>query len=141
MCQEEGIVYADDLDQHLIDVIRKYAKANRAETMVDCPEELRVYSRSEFVEEVFLRACDAGAVIVGCNLQFDLSRLAVEYRVSRRRNTGWSLILFTYYNAKKRKWVPNTYRPRIRMNPKDSRDAFISLAGETSGVVSGVGGF
>ena len=129
VCQEEGIFYADELDQHSVDVIRRYASTNRAETMVNCPEQLCVYSRAEFVEEVFLRVCDAGAVTCGCNLGFDLSRAAVEYRVSRRRNTGWSLILFTYYNAKRRKWLPNTYRPRIRMNPKDSRDAFISLAG------------
>jgi hypothetical protein len=62
-------------------------------------------------------------------MPFSPFSLAVEYRVSRRRNTGWSLILFRYYNPKRRKWLPNTYRPRIRINPKDSRDAFISLAG------------
>jgi len=128
-CQEEGIVYADDLDRHSVDLIRQYVRTKRAETAVNCPAQIRLYSRSEFVEEVFLRACDAGAVIVGGHLQFDLVRLATDYRVSRRRNTGWSLILFQYYNSKRRKWLPNTYRPRIRINPKDSRDAFISLAG------------
>lgn len=129
VCQEEGIFYADDLDRHSVDLIRKYVRTKHAETAVSCPAQIRLYSRSEFVEEVFLRACDAGAAIVGGHLQFDLVRLTTEYRVSRRRNTGWSLILFQYYNAKRRKWLPNSYRPRIRIDPKDSRDAFISLAG------------
>jgi hypothetical protein len=129
ICLEEGIFYTEDLDRRSVGLIRKYVQAKRAETTADCPVDLQLYSRSEFVKEVFLRACDAGAVIVGCNLPFDLSRLAVEYRVSRKRSTGWSLILFHYYNRRRRKWLPNTYLPRIRMNPKDSRDSFISLAG------------
>ena len=128
-CQEEGIFYPDKCDKDSLGRLHKYVRSIHAETLDGCPEQVRCYSRSKFVEEVLWRACEARAVIVGCNLAFDLSRLAVEYRTARRRNTGWSLLLFQYYNKKNHKWLPNTFRPRIRINPKDSRDAFISLAG------------
>ena len=128
-CQEEGIFYPDKCDTKALDCLRRFTEAARSEAIEGCPDKLFLYSRSQFANEVLWGAYNSEAVIVGCNLVFDLTRLATEYRVSRRRNTGWSLVLFRYYNRQKRKWLPNTYRPRIRINPKDSRDAFINFAG------------
>jgi hypothetical protein len=130
---EEGILHADDLDASSVERLQTYASSTHAETIDDCPKALRVYSRCDFIEEVFLVACNAGAVIVAFNLPFDLSRLAVEYRVARAAGgRGWSFILSRYQDPKTGQWLPNTFRPRIQLRPKDSKTAFVRLAGGDS---------
>jgi hypothetical protein len=130
LCLEEGIFYADDLDQRSLARLRAYVRLKRAETIEGYPKRIRLYSRSEFIEEVFFLACNAGAVVVAYGLQFDLSRLAVEYRIARAAGgRGWSFILSRYQDPKTGLWVPNTFRPRIQLRPKDSKAAFIRLAG------------
>ena len=42
---------------------------------------------------------------------------------------GWSFVVFRYWDKEKRKWLPNSFRPRIQLRPKDSKAAFIRLAG------------
>jgi hypothetical protein len=129
-CVEEGIFYADDLPTSQIAVLQAYVAGNLASVVHGYPRKLRLYSRSEFVEKVFYTAVQAGAAIVAFNLPFDLSRVAVEYRVARHAGgRGWSFVLFQYYNRKKRRWLPNSFRPRIKLRPKDSKAAFIRLAG------------
>lgn len=82
-CREEGLFYADDLDTHQIDILRKY-QANASWLTADGQRrKLRLYDRSTFVEKVMYTAIQADAAIVAFNLPFDLSRLAVEYRVAR----------------------------------------------------------
>jgi hypothetical protein len=67
---------------------------------------------------------------VAFNLPFDLSRLAVEYRVARGAGgRGWSFVVFRYKNKAKGEWLPNSFRPRVQLRPKDSKAAFIRLAG------------
>lgn len=130
---EEGILYADDLEASSVKRLRTYASSKRAETIGGCPKLIRVYSRSKFIEEVFLRACKAGAVIVAFHLPFDLARLAVEYRVARAAGgRGWSFIISRYQDPTSGQWLPNTFRPRIQLRPKDSKAAFIRLAGGDS---------
>jgi len=65
----------------------------------------------------------AGALIVCFNAPFDLSRLALTYRTAQKKNSGWSMVYWEY-NGKRDK-----LKPMIRIRPKDSRSAFISLAG------------
>src|SRR5262249_34909331 len=132
-CMEEGILHADDLDALSVKRLRAYARSAHAETIDDCPKVLRVHSRSAFIEEVFLLACKAGAVVVAFGIPFDLSRLAVEYRVGRAAGgRGWSFILSRYQDPKTKRWLPNTFRPRIQLRPKDSKAAFVRLAGGDS---------
>ncbi len=41
----------------------------------------------------------------------------------------WSFVVFRYKDKKLGIWQPNTYRPRVQLRPKDSKAAFIRLAG------------
>src|ERR1035437_4436070 len=127
VCQQEGLVYADALAPQSIELIHKYAKNQRADVEDGCPTDILVQSRSEFVDGEFWTAVQAGAVIVCFNAPFDLSRLALEYREARNKNSGWSMVLWT------RKGGADVFRAKLRIKPKDSRSAFISLAGGDPG--------
>src|SRR5579864_5077537 len=94
-CREEGLFHADNLDKAQLEVLRKYVRKERAGNMK--PRRLRLYDRSTFVEKVMYAAIQADAAIVAFNLPFDLSRLAVEYRVARGAGgRGWSFVVFRY---------------------------------------------
>jgi hypothetical protein len=123
VCQQEGVVYADNLNKEYIRLICDYARRNRANVEDDCPEDIRVQSRTEFVNGELWKALRTGAVVVNFNAPFDLSRLALEYREARNKNTGWSMVLWKY------KGRPDKLKPRLTIKPKDSRSAFINLAG------------
>jgi len=123
ICQQEGLVYSDNQDANSIQLIRKFANKKRAPVEKGCPREILVQSRTDFVDGEFWQAIQAGATIVCFNAPFDLSRLALEYREAQSKNTGWSMVLWT------RKGGADTFRPKLRIKPKDSRSAFISLAG------------
>jgi hypothetical protein len=123
VCQQEGLVHADALELGSIALIHKYAKGRKADVEDGCPEDILVQSRTEFVDGEFWTAVQAGAVIVCFNAPFDLSRLALEYREARRKNSGWSMVLWRYEGK------PDKLKPKLRIKPKDSRSAFISFAG------------
>src|SRR5438552_15926107 len=50
VCQQEGLVYADNLSQESVDLIRAFARSKRAEVEDGCPEEIVVESRTQFVD-------------------------------------------------------------------------------------------
>ncbi len=128
-CREEGAFYADDLDSRQSEVLRRYVR-DRNSKRAKNELKLRLYDRRTFVEKVMYTAIQAGATIVAFNLPFDLSRLAVEYRVARGAGgRGWSFVVFRYRNKAKGEWLPNSFRPRVQLRPKDSKAAFIRLAG------------
>ena len=127
ICQQEGLVYADSLDAKSIQLIYRFAHHKPAEVEDGCPKDILVQSRTEFVDGEFWQAIQAGAVIVCFNAPFDLSRLALGYREAQSKNTGWSMVLWT------RKGGADVFRPKLRIKPKDSRSAFISLAGGDPG--------
>ena len=123
VCQQEGVVYADGLGKEQIELIRDYTRGKRADVEPGSPQEIKFSSRTEFVNSDFWETLRAGAVIVCFNAGFDLSRLALEYRKAQSKNTGWSMVLWRY------KGKPDKFKPKLRIKPKDSRSAFISLAG------------
>ena len=127
--REEGIFPEDDLSSKQIEVVRTYVREkNRKRTKGEL--KLRIYDRHGFVEKVMYTAIQAGAAIVAFNLPFDLSRLAVEYRVARGAGgRGWSFVVFRYKSKTNGEWLPNSFRPRVQLRPKDSKAAFIRLAG------------
>jgi hypothetical protein len=128
-CLEEGIFHSDDLIPNERELLHAYVREQDGK-LVKGQLKLRLYDRRAFVEKVMYTAVQAGAAIVAFNLPFDLSRLAVEYRVARGAGgRGWSFVVFRYKNKSKGEWVPNTFRPRIQLRPKDSKAAFIRLAG------------
>jgi len=130
ICREEGLFHSDDLDTAQLEVLRKYIRNENRKKIGNQRPKLKLYSRSAFVEKVMYTAIQAGAAIVAFNLPFDLSRLAVEYRVARAAGKrGWSFVVFRYKDPKTGQWLPNTFRPRVQLRPKDSKAAFIRLAG------------
>lgn len=65
------------------------------------------------------------SLIVAFGASWDISRLAVGYRVSRNR--GWTLILSQRISRKTGELEPNPERPCMRVTSKDSKAAFFSL--------------
>jgi hypothetical protein len=127
--KEEGLFHADDFTAANLRVLKKYVRAENRKRCRLLRAKLNFYTRSSFVENVMYTAIQAHAAIVAFNLPFDLSRLAVEYRVARKAGgRGWSFILFRYKD-KNGESLPNTFRPRVQLRPKDSKAAFIRLAG------------
>jgi hypothetical protein len=122
VCQLEGVAYADALEQSSVRVIRDSLRSRRADVEEGCPKEIRIQSRTEFVNEEFWDALVAGAAIVCFNAPFDLSRLALRYGRARNKNTGWTMVLWKEPRGQR-------FKPKLRIKPKDSRSAFISLAG------------
>jgi hypothetical protein len=109
---QEGIFHRDGLAREDIEIIlahkQKYLPGRLAS---GASPELRVLSRAEFVEKVFWEAVRAGALIVGFNLSFDISRLSVWWTPAD--NGGFSFVLSTL----SKKQVENRNRPRIRISP------------------------
>jgi len=115
-CVEEGIVYADDLperDPAGFAVLQAVARTQGADVAPGRDSELKLLSRSEFVEKVLWPyAYRQRATVVGFNLPFDLSRLAIACAPARSRFAGGvSLKLFDV----------ERYRPRIAYKALDSK--------------------
>jgi hypothetical protein len=106
---QEGIFYRDVLPAKDIQRVVRYAKNKLADPEAD--RELVVLTRSKFVERVFWESVRAGALIVGFNLPFDISRIAV--RATPADEGGFSFVL----SQLSRKGVENIHRPRVRIAP------------------------
>src|SRR5215469_5577573 len=118
VCQQEGVVYADELDEASVELIRSFAHSQRAQVEEGCPPEICWESRTEFVDGEFWEALRMGACIVCYNSAFDLARIALEYRPTKAKNLGWSMVLW------KDGGKPDEQKPRLTIKPKDSRSAF-----------------
>jgi len=109
---QEGIFYRDGLAPKDIQRIHAYKQKYLADYLADgADSELAVLSRAEFVEKVFWESIRAGALIVGYNLSFDISRIAVRWATAH--NGGFSFVL----SQLSEKQVENLHRPRIRIAP------------------------
>jgi hypothetical protein len=129
-CAEEGIFSGDDLahlDAPGLAVLRQYAATHQQDTHGAPPKPLTVRTRREFVEGVFYsEAYSTRSMVVGFNLPFDLSRLAVRWGNARGRNAGGiSLTLFERWDAVAGKYIENKYRPRLVIVSLDSKRALI----------------
>ena len=122
VCQLEGVAYNDHLDKDAVALIRSFAR-KRADVEDGCPKEIQVESRTEFANGHFWEAIRSGAAIVCFNSPFDLSRISLKSRPAKLKNTGWSV---TPWPDEADPFKP---KPWIRIKPKDSRSAFISLVG------------
>ncbi len=120
--EEEGAFFDDDLPAHERKVIETYAST--AETEVKSfPPQFPLHPRSNFVKQVFYRYARKGALIVGFNLPFDLTRLA--RRWPEGEDNEWSLVLVNYADGNE-----NLNFPRVLIDPIDSKKSFISFRGE-----------
>ncbi len=113
---ERGIFYAEDISASDLKVLRD-TFAEFADTAEG--EHLAVRTRAEFVEEVFYKwGFEVGGLIVGFNLPFDLSRLAVAHTYAKgAMKGGFSFTL-----------APG--RPSVRVKHLSQRAAFIDFAGK-----------
>jgi hypothetical protein len=128
LCLEEGLFYDDLLptrDPAGFEVLCQYASSRPANT--ERPRGLRLLSRTELVEKVFYKgAYVARARVVGFNLPFDLSRLAVAVKEGRGRNFGgFSFILWP--GKKDTDYDERRHRPRINIKSLETNGAFISF--------------
>jgi hypothetical protein len=109
---QEGIFYRDGLASKDIRKILAYKQKHLADGLVNGADpELTVLSRAEFVERVFWESVRAGALIVGFNLSFDISRIATRWTAAHKG--GFSFVL----SHLSKRQVENRYRPRIRIAP------------------------
>ena len=120
---EEGILHDDGLSRKELNVLRKYARPTEPETADDGCECSRLYSRSKFIDEVFGMAIQAKAFIVGFNLPFDLSRIAVDWNTAE--NGGWTLIVRQWRNPETGKVEPNESFPRVVIKALNSKASII----------------
>jgi len=109
---QEGIFYRDGLARKDIQTIRAYVQKHFTDGLAKGAErELTVLPRAEFVERVFWESVRAGALIVGFNLSFDISRIAARWTAAR--NGGFSFVLSNL----SKKQVRNIHRPLVRISP------------------------
>jgi len=118
---EEGIFYADDLPATERKVLEAYVRTAIMD-VASFPPRFPLYTRSEFMKKVFWPAIKKrGAMVVGFNLPFDLSRLALAW--SQGEQNEWSFTMSQYPDGEE-----NRNCPRILIKPIDSKKAFINLA-------------
>lgn len=123
----EWIFHDDELPEQDRKILKRYVENQSAGGV-----ELRLCSRRTFVETVFWQwAYRAGALVVGFNLPFDLSRIAVDWGSSRggRFSGGFSLTLWDYPDPKTGRPRPDAYRPRIRIKTIDSKRHLMAFGG------------
>jgi len=120
---EEGLFAADELperDPTGYAVLRDYAIDNG----------LKFYSRRDFLHGPFWDvAHETRATVVGFNLPFDLSRLAVSWSEARGQDRG--AFSFTLWDRRdvKGEGLEDKYHPRLIINHIDSKRAFIRFKG------------
>src|SRR6266481_2127988 len=120
---QEGIFYRDGLARKDIQTILDYKRKHSANGLANGAEpELNVLSQSEFIERIFWESVRAGALVVGFNLPFDISRIAAQWTTAR--NGGFSFVL----SRLSKKQVENRHRPRVRIAPLNGVAERIELA-------------
>ncbi len=109
---QEGIFYRDGLASRDIHTILNYKQKHLADGLaIGTDPQLNVLSRAQFVERVFWESVRAGALIVGFNLSFDISRIRVRWTAAQKG--GFSFVL----SQLSKKHVANIHRPRVRIAP------------------------
>jgi hypothetical protein len=128
VCVEEGLFFDDDLperDPVGYGVLRAYVESTAANVFPGHSTRLRLLSRTEFVEQVLYRyGYRNRATVVGFNLPFDLSRLALSTSPSRGRFAGGNSL---------RLWEEERFRPRIAYKAIDSRRTLMGFTAHDGG--------
>ena len=128
--EKKGIFYGDDLPNDELKVLRTEAPRHKCE----------LFSVYEFTHQIFLKAAyKAGALVVGFNLPFDLSRLAIhheEARVVRSPRTKEAIAANLPMNKADRfmaggftfRLSPFDNQPFVRIKHQNSRSSFFRFA-------------
>ena len=134
-CVQEGLFHADDLDRTdptAMAVLRNHAAGTWGVTGQH--KRLMLLSRAQFVEQILFKAAWEGhARVVGFNLPFDLSRIAIGVGEGRKNNRGGFSLILAHGNAAKG-YTENKHRPRVQvkhMNAHWSTISFTKAMGDT----------
>ena len=128
-CLEEGIFHADDLSDDELRILKRYVARHRPETGNEGVPELRLLTRGQFVDRLYLAAYKSRCLVVGFNLPFDFARIAHGFGKARQTFLGgFSLDLWSYLDKLGIR-RSNHYRPRLCIKQIDSKRA---LKGFTS---------
>ena len=126
-CIEEAVFF-EGFSKRQRKAVREFAaNSSPAIEVPSFPPNVRftVYgSLLEFMEHVFFPALRKGWLIAGFNLPFDLSRMSLDWRKTRKG--GFALIFSKILWRETQNWIANPYRPTIKIEPKDARTAFVS---------------
>lgn len=121
-CLEEGLFYGDDLPVKDRAVLERYVATHVADT-AGAFSPLRLLSRSQFVDRLFLAAYKGHCLLVAFNFPFDISRTAFDFAAARGRFAGgFSLALWSYID-KGGNEREDHHRPRIAIKQIDSKRA------------------
>jgi len=114
---EEGLFYADDLPAKDRKTLEGYvAEKNRRGT------HLLLLNRRKFLKKFYKAVYKGRALLVGFNLPFDLSRIAIAGHPARGRFAGgFSLALWSYIKDGSEK--PDPHRPSVGVKHIDSKRA------------------
>ncbi len=104
---EFGLFYDNNLDNNDIKTLSDYANKKH----------IKLITKSQFLELFIDYVYKRRAICVGFNLPFDISRIAIDYGISRRDNNAFSFKLFE-----------NVYMPRIIIKHIDSKRSLINFS-------------
>jgi hypothetical protein len=128
-CLEEGIFLGDGLTAAERETIERYAKSHPADTDPQLGiSSLRVLTRAEFLEKLYMAAYDGRALLIGFNLPFDLARIASAASPARGRFKGGFSFVISQYRDKHGVLRENRYKPRITVKHIDSKRALKRFA-------------
>ena len=131
-CLEEGLFYADDLPEKDRRILEQYAATHRAETASDGVRDLKLLTRSQFVDKFYKAVYKGRCLLVGFNLPFDLSRIAYDFTTARGRFAGgFSLGLWSYRDNTGSERGDH-FRPRIGIKHIDSKRALKGFTARNS---------
>ncbi|HLZ50328.1 MAG TPA: hypothetical protein VKP61_06250 [Candidatus Acidoferrum sp.] len=120
--REEGLFCADDLSKRERKTLEQYVNRWNKRASKTSEISLLLLTRREFLKKFYKAVYKSRALLVGFNLPFDLSRLAIAARPARGRFAGgFSLALWSYTKEGVEK--PSTRRPGIGIKHIDSKRA------------------
>ena len=120
--REEGLFYADDLSRQDRKTLERYVARWNKRVLKTSEIPLLLLTRREFLKKFYKGVYKSRALLVGFNLPFDLSRLAIVARPARGRFAGgFSLALWSY--TKNGVETPSTRRPSLGIKHIDSKRA------------------
>jgi hypothetical protein len=121
MCLEEGLFYGDDLPEKDRKVLEAYISTHKANTVDGLM--LRLLTRSDFVDRLYLSAYKGRCLLIAFNWPFDISHVAFDFARARGRfSGGFSLGLWSYKDTAERE-RRHSFRPRVGVKQIDSKRA------------------
>lgn len=127
-CRAEVIFFdLEELNAAEIRALEQFVARKRADTAKDIDSrDILLLNKEQFIAQFFFPHSEAGSLIVGFNLPFDISRLASAARPATRLNEDWSLV---FSNTSSDPDALEKGEFRIKIDRKDAKVAFLTLSG------------